>query len=67
MAKILIIDDDAKMRGVIGSILVGDGHEVREARNVREGTEMALQEPPELIICDVTMPEMNGHRVLEKL
>jgi DNA-binding NarL/FixJ family response regulator len=67
MARILIIDDDAKMRRVIGSILVGDGHEVREARNGREGTEMALQEPPELIICDVTMPEMNGHRVLEKL
>lgn len=38
-----------------------------EARNGREGVDRARREPPDLVLCDITMPEMNGHRVLEAL
>lgn len=65
MAKILVIDDDAKMRRNVAALLAAEAHAVVEARNGREGVEQAKAEKPDLIVCDVTMPEMNGHRVLQ--
>jgi len=65
--RILVIDDEAKMRTQTAELLRLENYEVAEARNGREGVEAARQSPPDLIVCDVTMPEMNGHRVLETL
>ena len=55
------------MREHYREILRLEGYEVAEARNGREGIERARREPPDLVLCDITMPEMNGHRVLETL
>jgi DNA-binding NarL/FixJ family response regulator len=63
--KILVIDDDAMMRRQITALLAEEGYCTAEARNGREGVTMAAQEKPDLVLCDITMPEMNGHRVLE--
>jgi DNA-binding NarL/FixJ family response regulator len=65
--RILVIDDDARLRESYMEILRLEGYEVVEARNGREGVERARREPPDLVLCDITMPEMNGHRVLETL
>jgi DNA-binding NarL/FixJ family response regulator len=65
--RILVIDDDARLREHYREILRLEGYEVAEARNGREGIERARREPPDLVLCDITMPEMNGHRVLEAL
>ena len=65
--RILVIDDDARLREQYIEILRLEGYEVSEARNGREGVERARKEPPDLVLCDITMPEMNGHRVLETL
>jgi DNA-binding NarL/FixJ family response regulator len=65
--KILVIDDDARMRRLVCRVLVAGGYTVQEARNGREGVAAATQEPPDLVVCDITMPEMNGHRVLQAL
>ena len=67
MKRILVIDDDARLREHYIEILKLEGYEVVEARNGREGVERARREPPDLVLCDITMPEMNGHRVLETL
>ena len=67
MKKILVIDDDARLREHYIEILRLEGYEVIEARNGREGVDRARKEPPDLVLCDITMPEMNGHRVLETL
>lgn len=67
MKRILVIDDDAKLRGHYAELLRLEGFEVTEARNGREGVEHARRAPPDLVLCDITMPEMNGHRVLENL
>ncbi len=67
MKRILVIDDDAKLRGHTVELLRLEGYEVIEARNGREGVERARKELPDLVVCDITMPEMNGHRVLETL
>lgn len=67
MEKILVIDDDAKMRRQITALLAAEGYGTTEARNGREGVARAREEKPALVLCDITMPEMNGHRVLEAL
>ena len=65
--KILVIDDDAKMRKHMAALLGSEGYKTFEARNGREGVEMVKREQPDLVLCDITMPEMNGHRVLESV
>jgi DNA-binding NarL/FixJ family response regulator len=65
--RILVIEDDTKLRQHFMELLRLDGYEVLEARNGREGLERARRDPPDLVLCDITMPEMNGHRVLETL
>jgi len=65
--RILVIDDDAKLRQHYIELLKLEGYAVMEARNGREGVERARAEVPDLVLCDITMPEMNGHRVLETL
>jgi len=65
--KILVIDDDMRMRRLVTRVLASGGYIVQEARNGREGVAAAAREAPDLVVCDITMPEMNGHRVLQTL
>jgi len=65
--RILVIDDEVKLRKQFAALLSAEGFSVIEARNGREGVEAARKERPDLVMCDITMPEMNGHRVLETL
>jgi len=65
--KILVIDDDSKMRQQTCALLQSEGYATVEARNGREGVALARSERPTLVLCDITMPEMNGHRVVEAL
>ncbi len=65
--RILVIDDEAKLRKQFSALLSLEGFSVIEARNGREGVELAQREQPDLVLCDITMPEMNGHRVIESL
>ena len=61
-ARILVADDHEVMRMGIRNLLesVSNWSIIAEASNGREAVEMALQSPPDLIIMDITMPEMNG-------
>ncbi len=65
--KILVIDDEARIRSQTCALLRSEGYATVEARNGREGVELARRERPALVLCDITMPEMNGHRVVEAL
>lgn len=67
MDKILVIDDDPRMRAQTCALLRSEGYATVEARNGREGVTLARSEKPALVLCDITMPEMNGHRVVEAL
>lgn len=67
MAKILLIDDDARVRRLCAALLTQEGHEVSEAADGKRGLAAALEARPDLILCDVTMPALNGHGVLERL
>jgi CheY-like chemotaxis protein len=60
MANILVIDDDDIFRDVLVSALKHAGHSVREATNGVEGLRMFHEQPAELVITDIVMPEKEG-------
>jgi len=67
MRKILVIEDEPAMRNNLRDILELENYQPLLAPNGREGVAAAKSELPDLILCDVLMPEQNGHEVLEKL
>jgi two-component system, sensor histidine kinase and response regulator len=67
MYKILIIEDEDAIRENIKDLLVTENFIVVEAENGRVGIQMALEEHPDLILCDVMMPEIEGYKVLEEI
>lgn len=67
MKKILIIEDEADLRDEIVDILNYEGYKVIQAGNGYDGLSRAKNEFPDLILCDVMMPEMTGFEVLEQL
>ncbi len=65
--KILVIEDQAPMRRNIALLPELAGYEVSTAENGRTGIEAARSQQPDLILCDVMMPEMDGHGVVQTL
>ena len=64
MKKILVIDDNAGIRETIADILELANYRVFTAEDGKIGIEIALQEKPDLILCDVMMPQLDGFGVL---
>lgn len=66
-AEILVIDDEAQIRKLLQITLQSNDYVVKEAATAREGSIMAANHPPDLIILDLGLPDENGHEVLKKL
>ena len=64
MKKILVVEDEADLRANVLRFLKAEGYEVLSAANGAAGVEAALAQMPDLIVCDITMPEMDGFGVL---
>ncbi|MFN8375025.1 MAG: response regulator [Anaerolineae bacterium] len=67
MTKILVIDDELPLLEEIELILRFGGYEVLSASDPRIGIEMACQQSPDLILCDVMMPYVDGYSVLQRI
>jgi len=67
LKKILVIDDHEPMRRNIQMILEMEGFKPLSAEGGRTGLELARREKPDLILCDITMPGMDGYAVLHAL
>ena len=67
MAKILIIDDDAQICRFVSESLRRQGHEPITAPDGRAGLLAAAAAPPDLILCDLDMPGLNGQQVVSTL
>jgi CheY-like chemotaxis protein len=67
MATILVIEDMAPLREDIVDILTFSEYDVVDAENGEEGLEQARQKQPDLILCDMMMPGMNGLEVVRDL
>ncbi len=67
MPKILVIEDENLIRDNIVELLEAEDFEVFDAENGNIGVKLACQHQPDLILCDVMMPELDGYGVLTKL
>ena len=64
---ILVIDDSTNIRENVSELLELSGYKVLSAHNGRVGLEMAKEFSPDLILCDIRMPEMDGYDVIQAL
>ncbi|MEQ8857713.1 MAG: response regulator [Pseudomonadales bacterium] len=67
MSAILVIDDDASVREVIGEMLRLEGHEVTMAENGRDGIGLLHAERFDLVITDLIMPEKEGIETISEI
>ena len=65
--KILVIEDQEPMRRNVLMILTMEGFQALSAENGRAGLELARKEKPDLILCDISMPGMDGYEVLHTI
>jgi two-component system, NtrC family, response regulator AtoC len=64
--RVLIIDDEPGLRQTVSLILAGEGYEVQVASDGEEGLARALDQKPDIILCDVRMPRLGGLEFLER-
>jgi two-component system, sensor histidine kinase and response regulator len=67
MAKILVVEDQDPIRANILELLDAQGYSVMGAENGRVGVNLAHEFLPDIIVCDIIMPELDGHGVLQEL
>jgi DNA-binding response OmpR family regulator len=67
MKKILVIEDNSEVRENIAEILELSNYEVFTAEDGKQGVELALREIPDIIVCDIMMPVLDGYGVLHLL
>ena len=67
MTKILVIDDDARDRGLLVAVLEEKGYEVICADNSRLGLMLCHQRPPDAVVLDLDMPGIDGFSILRQL
>ena len=65
--KILVIEDEPEMRRNLATILKLEKFTALAAENGRTGLDLARREKPDLILCDIMMPELDGHEVVQAL
>jgi two-component system, sensor histidine kinase and response regulator len=67
MIRILVIEDEALVRDNLVELLQAEGYATLEARNGEEGVRVARDTLPDLILCDIRMPRLDGFGVLARL
>ena len=66
-AKILVVEDDPSVRGLLQTLLASEGYDVATASDGLAGLVKASSQQPALILLDLMMPDLGGVRVLEEL
>jgi CheY-like chemotaxis protein len=67
MTTILVIEDELTVRENLQEILELEDFDVLAAENGKIGLQLAIDRQPDLIVCDVTMPELDGYGVISAL
>lgn len=67
MAKILVIDDESGIRGLLDTVFRRKGHTVLLAESGLKGLELFQRERPDIIVLDLKMPDMDGLAVLRQI
>ena len=67
-ARVAVVDDSPEVRLLIRRILQSQGdYTINEAANGREALDLIRREPPDLVILDLMMPEMDGFQVIDEM
>ena len=66
-SAILIVDDEPNISYALAMVLEDEGHRVQTARNGAEALAMLERQPVDLILSDVMMPVVDGHKLVEEL
>ena len=66
MATLLIIDDETVLRETLSELFTMVGHKVIEAVDGFDGLEKVKESKPDLIVCDIMMPKLDGYGFLKK-
>jgi DNA-binding NtrC family response regulator len=67
MKEILVVDDEPKQRAILKTILTEEGYRVYEASNGKEALKLIKERPPELVLTDLKMPDMDGIQLLKSI
>jgi len=67
MSEILIVDDERVLRDGLKAELLGEGYEVRTARDGEDALAKVSEKRPDLVLLDIMMPKMNGFRCCEEI
>ncbi|NDV44741.1 response regulator [Flagellimonas sediminis] len=67
MKKVLLVEDDTSLRENVEELLGLSGFRVFAASNGKLALELAKRERPDIVLCDIMMPEMDGYEVLEQM
>ena len=67
MAHVLVVDDDMSIRAFVLEILEEEGHSVEEAVDGKQGLQRYREEPADLVITDILMPEVDGVEFIMQL
>jgi len=65
--SVLVIDDELQMRRLLRACLEGDGYQVLEAASGQSGITQAAQHPPDVVLLDLGLPDIDGINVLKRL
>lgn len=67
MPRLILVEDDPQVRGMLSETLAQEGYEVVEAANGREAVKLYREKPAELVITDIIMPEQDGVETIHAL
>jgi DNA-binding response OmpR family regulator len=66
-SRVLVIDDDPDIRGLVAKLLERSGLSVEQAEDGRAGLRALHKTPPDLVVLDVSMPDLDGWQTLERI
>ncbi len=67
MTKILLVDDEERVRSTLKEVLESDGYEVQEVSNGKEALESFARSAPDLILTDIVMPDTEGIELIMRI
>ena len=67
MTKILLVEDEERVRALLKGVLESNGYEVQEASSGKEALESYARSPPDLILTDLVMPDMEGIELITRI
>lgn len=66
-ALVLLVEDELPIRRLLRAALAGEGYRVVEAETGQQALKLAVQQPPDLVVLDLGLPDLDGQEVLRRL